>query len=216
MRQMQIHILGIGPVFWHRNEIGCSVECFRPKSSNSSSGQMPITVKEIVSSLKTGCFGEAQNIVIPLGRRLAILEVIGEAEYPRFVLGEKRSLLITADSGNPAALAATHIDAGDPTGNRSTIEQQINSIQAGLGVYETPLLTVTLPYQHSSHLSSTTLSISRNAEVHRYNEHPRQHSSPALQTKPFSFPSSHSWEISVQNRPRDGDEHVLQPGPRSG
>ena len=41
--------------------------------------------------------------------------------------------------------------ARDPTGNWSTVEQQINSIQAYLGVYETPLLTVTLTYQHSSH-----------------------------------------------------------------
>ena len=98
---------------------------------------------------------------------------------------------------------------GPPSSNKSTQSKPAS------GYMKTPLLTVTLPYQHSSHLSSTTLSISRNAEVHRYNEHPRQHSSPALQTKPFSFPSSHSWEIRVQNRPRDGDEHALQPGPRS-
>jgi len=32
MRQMQIHILGIGPVFWPRNEMGCSVEHFQPKA----------------------------------------------------------------------------------------------------------------------------------------------------------------------------------------
>jgi len=32
MRQMQIHILGIGPVFWPRNKMGRSVEHFQPKA----------------------------------------------------------------------------------------------------------------------------------------------------------------------------------------
>ena len=37
MRQMKIHILGIGPVFWARNEIGSSGWCF----PLSTSGPMP-------------------------------------------------------------------------------------------------------------------------------------------------------------------------------
>jgi len=55
MGQMQIQILGIGPVFWPRNEMGSS-ECvplsapgLRPNSKDSRSEQMPITlVEEIV------------------------------------------------------------------------------------------------------------------------------------------------------------------------
>jgi len=49
MRQMQIHNLGIGPVFWPRHEMGCSVEHFQPKANgiDGRSEQMPITVEEI-------------------------------------------------------------------------------------------------------------------------------------------------------------------------
>ena len=34
MRQMKIHIFGIGPVFWPKNEMGCScsVQGFRPQT----------------------------------------------------------------------------------------------------------------------------------------------------------------------------------------
>jgi len=32
MRQMQIHILGIGSVFWPRNGMRCSIEHFQPKA----------------------------------------------------------------------------------------------------------------------------------------------------------------------------------------
>jgi len=196
MGQMQIHILGIGPVFWPRNEMGSSGWCVplstsgpRPNSKDNRSEQMPITVEEIVSTLRTGVYlGEAQNVEVRLcgAGDSRILEVIGETEYPRLVPGEKRSLLIKVDPGNPTALTATHINARDPTDDWSAVEQQINSIQADLGVYETPLITVTLAYQHSSHPPGTILSISRTAGVHRYNEHSRWHSSPALQTKLFA------------------------------
>jgi len=200
MGQMQIHILGIGPLFWPRNEMGSSGWCVplstsgpRPNSRDSRSEQMPVTVEEIISTLRTGVYlGEAQNVVVHLRRAgdSRILEVIGETEYPRLVPGEKRSLLIKVDPGNPPTLTTARGNARDPTDDWSTVEQQINSIQADLGVYETPLLTVTLTYQHSSHPPSTTLSISRTAGVDRYNEHSRWHSSPTLQTKLFTSPEN--------------------------
>ena len=196
MGQMQIHILGIGPVFWPRNEMGSSGWCVplstsgpRPNSKDSRSEQMPVTVEEIVSTLRTGVYlGEAQNVVVRLCRvgDSRILEVIGDTEYPRLVPGEKRSLLIKVDPGNPTTLTTTHINTRDPPDDWSAVEQQINSIQADLGVYETPLLTVTLTYQHSSLPPNTILSISRSAGVRRYNEHSHWHSSPALQTKLFA------------------------------
>lgn len=200
MGQIQIHILGIGPVFWPRNEMGSSGWCVplstsgpRPNSKGGRSEQLPVTVEEIISTLRTGVYlGEAQNVVVHL--RCAgdsrILEVIGDTEYPRLVPGEKRSLLIKVDPGNPPTLTTARGNARDPIDDWSTVEQQINSIQADLGVYETPLLTVTLTYQHSSHPPSTTLSISRTAGVDRYNEHSRWHSSPTLQTKLFASPEN--------------------------
>ena len=62
MGQMQIHILGIRPVFWPRNEIGSSEWCApsstsssRPNSKDSRSEQIPITVEEIVSMVRQEC-----------------------------------------------------------------------------------------------------------------------------------------------------------------
>jgi len=70
--------------------------------------------------------GEAQNIVVRLCRAgdLRILEAISDTEYPPLVLGEKRSLVIKVDSGNPTALtAATDIKARDLTNNWSAVDQ---------------------------------------------------------------------------------------------
>ncbi|PUU74408.1 hypothetical protein B9Z19DRAFT_1133374 [Tuber borchii] len=61
-------------------------------SHSCHSEQMPITVEEIVSTLRTGVYlSEDQDVVIRLFRAgdSRIGEVIGEAEYPRLVLGEK-------------------------------------------------------------------------------------------------------------------------------
>ena len=69
--------------------------------------------------------GEAQNIVVCLccAGGLRILEAISDTEYAPLVLGEKRSLVIKVDSGNPMALTATDIKARDPTNNWSAVEQ---------------------------------------------------------------------------------------------
>ncbi|PUU76046.1 hypothetical protein B9Z19DRAFT_1130365 [Tuber borchii] len=98
-----------------------------------------------------------------LCRRFANPRVISDTEYPPLVPGEKQSLLIKVDLGNPTALTVADIKARDPTNDWSAVERQINSIRADLGVYETPLLTVTLKYQHISNPLGTTLSISRTA-----------------------------------------------------
>ncbi|CUS14992.1 unnamed protein product [Tuber aestivum] len=200
MGQVQIHILGIGPVFWPRNEMGSSGWCVplstfgpRPNSNVGHSGERSVTVEEIISTLRTAVdLGEAQNIVVHLHRAgdSRILEVIGDTEYPRLVPGEKRSLLIKVDPGGPINLTAAHDNARSPTDEWSFVEQQISSIQADLGVYETPLLTVTLTYQHNNYPPSTTLSISKTAIVHRYNEHSHWHSSPALKTQLLGSPEN--------------------------
>ncbi|PUU83583.1 hypothetical protein B9Z19DRAFT_1118934 [Tuber borchii] len=103
MQQMQIQILGVGP-----------------------RASADVTVEEVVSTLRPGvCPGEAQNLVMSMPcRGLAIIEVVGGAGCPRFVPPKKRSLLIKVDRGNPTTLAATPIDAGDSTGNRSTVEHK--------------------------------------------------------------------------------------------
>jgi len=46
-----------------------------------------------------------------------ILEMMGETEYARLVVGQQRSLLIEVHPGNSTALAATHINARAPTDN---------------------------------------------------------------------------------------------------
>ncbi|CAZ83056.1 unnamed protein product [Tuber melanosporum] len=200
MGQVQIHILGIGPVFWPRNEMGSSGWCVplstmgpRPGSKDGHGEQKCVTVEEIISALRTAVDpGEAQNVVVHL--RCAgysqILEVIGDTEYPRLAPGEKRSLLIKVDPGDPINLTTSHGDASNATDEWSFVEQRINSIQADLGVYETPLLTVKLAYQHSNHPPNTTLSIAKTAKVHRYNEHSHWHSSPALKTQLFASPEN--------------------------
>ncbi|RPA90155.1 hypothetical protein L873DRAFT_1795647 [Choiromyces venosus 120613-1] len=183
MGQVQIHILGIGSVFWPRNEMGSSGWCVplstlgpRPYNKDEQSEHKSVSVEEIISTLRTAVdLGEAQNVTVHLRRagESRILEVIGETEYPRLVPGEKRSLLIKVHPGNPNP----HNPTSEST-EWSSVERQINAIQADLGVYETPLLSVTLAYSHSNHAPTTTLSVTRTARVSRYNEHSSWHSSP--------------------------------------
>ena len=70
---------------------------------------------------------------------------------PRLVLGEDTASSSEFDPGNPTTLTSIYMKARDLTGNRSIVEQQINSIQAYLRVYQAPLLTATPTYQRSSH-----------------------------------------------------------------
>ncbi|PWW77832.1 hypothetical protein C7212DRAFT_362443 [Tuber magnatum] len=199
MGQVRIHILGIGPVFSPRNEMGSSGWCvplstFGLKSNKDGhSEKKSVPVEEIISTLRTAVdLGEMQNVVIHLRRAEGsrILEVIGDTEYPRLVPGEKRSLLIKIDPGSPINLTTTHDNSRNPIDEWSFVEQQINSIQADLGVYETPLLTVKVTYQHNNYPPSTTLSIVKTATVRRYNEHSHWHSSPAPQTQLFGSPEN--------------------------
>ncbi|KAG0634239.1 hypothetical protein HOY80DRAFT_1025874 [Tuber brumale] len=123
----------------------------RPNSKDSPSEQIPIMVEEILSTLRTGVYlGEAQNVVVRLCRvgDSRIGEVISETEYPRLVPGEKRSLLIKVDLGNPTALTATHIEARDPTGHWSTVEKQINSTQANRGSAPLQRISTRAPLPH--------------------------------------------------------------------
>jgi len=127
MGQMLIHIIDIGPVLWPRNEVGPWGWCVplstsgpRPNRKGSRKEKMPITVKEVVSMLRTGVdLAEAHNAGVRLCRvgPPRILEVIGETEYPVLIRYERRSLLTKVDRVNPTALATTHINARDPTGN---------------------------------------------------------------------------------------------------
>ena len=113
VEEMQIHILGIGPVFCRRNDIrpsGWRVPLStcgqRPNTKDSPIQKIPGTVEEIVLRLRTGLYlGEAQNVVARLCHTgdSQILQVIGNSEYPHLVLGEKQSLLIKVDPGNPTA-----------------------------------------------------------------------------------------------------------------
>lgn len=102
---------------------------------------MHITVEEIQSTPRIGMYpGEAWNIVIRIYRAgdSRIGEMLGGTEYPRLVSCDKRSLLIKFDPESPTALAATHVNAGGPSGNGSTVGQQTNSTKATLGYMKLP------------------------------------------------------------------------------
>jgi len=149
----------------------------RLNSKDCSSKRMGITVEEIVSTQRTGAsLGEAQNVVISICHAgdSRILEVIGETEHPCLFPYQKRNLsptlMLEIESRAGYCLATNQLNPSQPEGIRN------------------PQLTVTLTYEHSSHPSSTTLSISIAAGVHHYNEHSRWHSYPFLQTKPNSSP----------------------------
>ncbi|PUU82312.1 hypothetical protein B9Z19DRAFT_1061917 [Tuber borchii] len=111
--------------------------------------QDPISVEESVSTLRTRvCLGEAPGVVVHLRHvgDLQILEVISDIEFPPLIPSEKRSLIIKAHPGNPTALTVIDIEGEDLINDCSAVKQQINSIQVDFGIYETPLLTVTLKY----------------------------------------------------------------------
>ena len=70
---------------------------------------------------------EAQNVGVRLCHAGG-LRILGDTEYPPFILDKKRSLVIKFDLGNSPALTATDIRASDPTNSPSVVEQPINSI----------------------------------------------------------------------------------------
>ena len=114
-------------------------------------------MEQIISILRTGVYyGEAQKVVFCLCRAgdSRILEVIGETEYPSSSLVKNETPSPNSIRETPRPLLPTHIKTRHPTGDLPTVEQQINSIQACLGEYETPLLTITRTY-HTSTAATT-------------------------------------------------------------
>jgi len=172
MGKMQIHIFGIGPVFWPRNEMEPSGRCvplsasgLRPNIKDCRSEQMTLIAKEIVSTLRTGMhLGGAQNFIVRLCHSgdSRINPVISDTKYHHLVTVGNQ-ILIKVDPGNPTDPTPTDIDARDLTDNlvpyRAT--NQLNTSQPR--VYETLLLTIAPTYPPSSHPSDTTLSISGTA-----------------------------------------------------
>jgi len=136
-----------------------------------------------------GYLGEAENAAVHLCHvgDSRILEVIRETQYARHVAGQQRRLLINVHPGNPTSLAATHVNARDPTDDWPTIEQKINPIQADLPVCETPMLTKTLAYQHISHHLRRRLPLFPEPEE-RTAATNIQAGTPSPNCKPNSFP----------------------------
>ena len=136
MEQRHVHILGIGPGFCLRNEMGPSGWCVPLSTSgqrhNSKDGgieQMPSTVEKNVSTLRTELYlGEGQNVPTTLCNAgdSQILNVIGDSEYPPLVPGKKQASSSKSIQGTPRpSLPPTsrleiQLTTGPPSSNKST------------------------------------------------------------------------------------------------
>ena len=120
----------------------------------------------------------------------------------------------------PTALAATHINARDPTGNWSIVSQQINSIQDDLGDYGTSANSKT-------HVPARQLLLQQNPFYFQNRRSallqrtfalaPLPHTANQMLCLPREFTEGgcHPWGIHVQNPQLEGSAHAHQPGPRS-
>jgi len=136
VEQRHVHILGIGPVFCLRNEMGPSGWCVPLSTSgqrhNSKDGgieQMPSTVEMNASALGTELYlGGGQNVATSLCNAgdSQILKVIGDSEYPPLVPGEKQASssksiqVIPRPSLPPTSRLEIQPTTGPPSSNKST------------------------------------------------------------------------------------------------
>lgn len=187
--EIQIHIIGIGPLFWPRNEMGASGWCVptgtlgpRPtptkvktdkSSSSASEPEEEINIQDIIQLLRKAVdVGAIQNLSIELraGEHCSIRAVMGDLRYPKILPGEKRSLLVQVQVGDMPIPDSSNYDLD---GHHEVMPRWVileRQLEATLGELKGRLLSVKATYRHSNFSETTIFSTEKNLEISRFAE----------------------------------------------
>lgn len=186
--EIQIHIVGIGALFWPRNEMGASGWCLptrtlgpRPIPTKTKAGKFEddvvksegLRVEEIIPLLRKAVdLGALQDLNIELraGENCKILAVMGDLKYNKILPGEKRSLLVQVQVGD---VPYPDSDEYDLDGNHEGMPRWVileRQLEATLGELKGRLLSVKASYRNSNFSETTVFSTQRDLEVSRFAE----------------------------------------------
>lgn len=186
--EIQIHIVGIGALFWPRNEMGASGWCLptrtlgpRPTPTKTKVGKFEddvvkskgLRVEEIIPILRKAVdLGALQDLNIELraGENCNILAVMGDLKYNKILPGEKRSLLVQVQVGD---VPYPDNDEYDLDGNHEGMPRWVileRQLEATLGELKGRLLSVKASYRHSNFSETTVFSTQRDLEISRFAE----------------------------------------------
>ncbi|KAI5845843.1 hypothetical protein DFP73DRAFT_476526 [Morchella snyderi] len=184
--EIQIHVIGIGPLFWPRSEMGASGWCVptatlgpRPNledkrlstyKEKDKEVKKEIKVEEMIRLLRIAVdLGILYDVVIDLipGENCAVRAVMGEVRFPKFLPGEKRTLLVQVHIGDITLPDIVNCCEDEASPRWLHLERQL---EATLGELQTRLLTVRATYRHTNFSESTTFSTERHVEVSRFTE----------------------------------------------
>lgn len=186
--EIQIHIVGIGALFWPRNEMGASGWCLptrtlgpRPTPTKTKVGKFEddvvksegLRVEEIIPLLRKAVdLGALQDLNIELraGENCKILAVMGDLKYNKILPGEKRSLLVQVQVGD---VPYPDNDEYDLDGNHEGMPRWVileRQLEATLGELKGRLLSVKASYRNSNFSETTVFSTQRDLEISRFTE----------------------------------------------
>lgn len=187
--EIQIHIIGIGALFWPRNEMGASGWCFptrtlgsRPTPTKMKMTKLEdddvakpedMTIEGIITLLRKAVdLGALQDLNIELraGENCNILAVMGDLKYNKFLPGEKRTLLVQVQVED---MPIPDNDGYDLDGNHEGMPRWVileRQLEATLGELKGRLLSVKANYCHSNFSAATTFSTQRDLEISRFAE----------------------------------------------
>lgn len=186
--EIQIHILGIGALFWPRNEMGASGWCLptrtlgpRPIPTKTKVGKFEddvvksegMTVEDIIPLLRKAVdLGALQDLSVELraGESCSILAVMGDLKYNKILPGEKRTLLVQVQVGD---MPYPDNDEYDLDGNHEGMPRWVileRQLEATLGELKGRLLSVKANYRHSNFSETTIFSTQRDLEISRFAE----------------------------------------------
>lgn len=185
--EIQIHIIGIGALFWPRNEMGASGWCFptrtlgpRPTPAKMKIGKFEdnfksegMTVEEIIPLLRKAVdLGVLQDLNIELcaGENCNIRAVMGDLKYNKILPGEKRTLLVQVQVED---MPIPDNDEYDLDGNHEGMPRWVileRQLEATLGELKGRLLSVKASYRHSNFSETTVFSTQRDLEISRFAE----------------------------------------------
>lgn len=189
--EIQLHIIGIGVLFWPRNEMGASGWCIptgtlgprptlskrivqQPEDALAKTKTETADIDEIIRLLRTAVdLGALHQLVIELdaGENCSIRAVMGDLRYEKLLPGEKRTLLVQIQVGDmPIPDISNQYDLD---GNHETMPRWVileRQLEATLGELKGRLLTVRAKYYHANFPETVTFVTERKVDISRFAE----------------------------------------------
>lgn len=187
--EIQIHIIGIGALFWPRNEMGASGWCMptgtlgprptlakskvnKPEDNTISLEKKEVGIEEIIQSLRKAVdLGALYDLDIELraGENCSIRAVMGDLSYAKILPGERRSILVQMQVGDMPTPGNDY----DLDGNHEVMPRWVileRQLEATLGELKSRLISVRASYKHSGFSESTRFTSERNLDISRFAE----------------------------------------------